>query len=620
MLLVPRPLRRTLRAAAHRTLRPTPAVRPTPKSTELAGQVTLEPRTVLRWAHLARLVVVTALFLAAVFAWDQAGRDDTRIVALAFALAAAWTAAAWWRVEVQRRAPGRALLAAQAAADLLLTTAVVHVSGAGTSPFTPFYVPVIAAASLLLPVGGGLLTAGLAAVLYGADILWLRPSGSTLGLALQTSVFLIVAVGAGYVGGRLRQAGAGGERLAAALVRARVEAADILRNIRSGIVTIDAQGRLLYANPAAESLLQLDLPARLGRPILDDIGRAAPELADVLFRAAARGERTTRAEGTIRVGSQSALIGVTTTTSDAADGDTAARGTGTAIFSDITNSKRMEALHLRAQRLEAVAELSASLAHEIRNPLASIRSAVEQLAGLSARGASGTLDAEDVEDVRTLAGLTVRESDRLSHLLGEFLDFSRAQVTRVERVDPAEASREAARLVAAHPAAAAVRVTVEVTDEVPAVDGDPELLHRALFNLLLNAVQATVAVHPQGGGRVRLEVQCPDAAELPNGLSFPHGAVAVHVSDDGPGIAPEVLHRLFDPFFTTRAGGSGLGLAVVQRAVEAHRGVVLVEAGGQGAGARFTMLLPRAAQSGTPELGVARPYMPTPTVSHRAVA
>jgi two-component system sensor histidine kinase PilS (NtrC family) len=608
-----------LRAAALRMPRPSPAVVPTPKSTELTGQVTLEPRTVLRWAHVARLTVVTALFLAAVFAWDQAGREDTRIVALAFALAAAWTAAAWWHVEVQRRTPGRALLAAQAAADLLLTTAVVHVSGAGTSPFTPFYVPVIATASLLLPIGGGLLTAGVAAVLYGADILWLRPTGTTLGLALQTSVFLIVAVGAGYVGGRLRQAGAGGERLAAALARARVEAADILRNIRSGIVTVDAQGRLLYANPAADALLQLDLPTRLGRPVLDDIGRAAPELADVLFRAAAHGERTTRAEGTIRVGGQEALIGVTTTTSGAG-GEAAARGTGTAIFSDITSSKRMEALHMRAQRLEAVAELSASLAHEIRNPLASIRSAVEQLAGLSARGASGALDAEDVEDVRTLAGLTVRESDRLSHLLGEFLDFSRAQVTRVERVDPAEAAREAARLVSAHPAAATVRVTVEVTDVVPAVDGDPELLHRALFNLLLNAVQATVPVHPRGGGRVRLEVQCPEPAELPNGLSFPHGAVAVHVSDDGAGIAPDVLHRLFDPFFTTRAQGSGLGLAVVQRAVEAHRGVVLVEAGGQGTGARFTMLLPRAAQDGAPELGVARPYMPTPAASHRAVA
>ncbi|MGZ8491587.1 MAG: two-component system sensor histidine kinase NtrB [Gemmatirosa sp.] len=596
-------------------------MRQTPKSTDLTRQVTLEPRTVLRWAHAGRLMVVTALFLAAVFAWERASRDDTRVVAVAFALGAAWTAAAWWRIEVLRRPPGRLLLAAQTAVDLLLATAAVHVTGGASSQFTPVYILVVAVAALLLPPGGGLLAALAAAALYGADVRWLRPGGTTLGFVLQASVFGIVALGAGYVGARLRQAGAGGERLAAALARARVEAADILRNIRSGIVTVDAQGRLLFANPAASTLLQIDLASRLGRPVLDEIGGVAPVLAVVLFRAAARGERTTRAEGSVRTGDLTALIGVTTTVSDgAATGGADASGTGTAIFSDITSSKRLEALHLRAQRLEAVAELSASLAHEIKNPLASIRSAVEQLARLSTRGIAGALDAEDADDVRTLSGLTVRESDRLSRLLSEFLDFARARVTRVERVDAGAVTREAGRLAAAHPAAEQVRLHVSVPDDTPVLDGDPELLHRALFNLALNAVQATAAAHPHGGGRVRLEVQAPEAEELPGGLSFPEGAVAIHVSDDGAGIDPELLDRLFDPFFTTRRDGSGLGLAVVQRAVEAHRGVVLVEGGGEGTGARFTVLLPRAAAHAEPELAEARPYMPTPTSAHRAVA
>jgi signal transduction histidine kinase len=123
----------------------------------------------------------------------------------------------------------------------------------------------------------------------------------------------------------------------------------------------------------------------------------------------------------------------------------------------------------------------------------------------------------------------------------------------------------------------------------------------------------------RGGGRVRVEVRTPGGDELPGGLSFPHGAVALHVSDDGAGIPPDALDRLFDPFFTTRKEGSGLGLAVVQRAVEAHRGVVLVDAGGDGAGAHFTMLLPRAAGA-EPELPEARPYMPTPPSAQRAVA
>ncbi len=571
----------------------------------------------LRWTHGGRLAVVTALFLGAVFAWERASRDDLRVVAVAFAVGAAWTAAAWWRVEVQRRRVGRLLLGAQALLDLLLTTAVVHVTGGPASQFTPLYILVLAAAALLLPVAGGMAAAALAALLYAADVLWLRPGGSTLGLALQASVFLIVAAGAGYVGARLRQAGAGGERLAAALARARVEATDILRNIRSGIVTVDAQGRLLFANPAAATLLQLDLASRLGRPVLDELGHAAPVLADVLFRAAARRERTTRAEGTVRAADTTLLIGVTTTVSEGPAGEGAS---GTAIFSDITSTKRLEALHLRAQRLEAVAELSASLAHEIKNPLASIRSATEQLAGLATRGVGAPLDAEDAEDVRTLSRLTVRESDRLSRLLTEFLDFARARVTRVERVDAGALARDAARLAAAHPAAEGVRVHVEVPDDAPALDGDPELLHRALFNLALNAAQATAAVHLGGGGRVRLEVQAPEAEELPSGLSFPHGAVALHVSDDGPGISPDALDRLFDPFYTTRKEGSGLGLAVVQRAVEAHRGVVLVEGGGDGTGARFTMLLPRAAAGAEPGLRDARPYMPTPAGARRAVA
>ncbi|HZF66557.1 MAG TPA: ATP-binding protein, partial [Gemmatirosa sp.] len=350
-----------------------------------------------------------------------------------------------------------------------------------------------------------------------------------------------------------------------------------------------------------------------GRPVLGAIGRVSPVLARALDDAASLGARTTRAEGTIVRDGQEALVGVTTTV---AEQDAEVRA-GTAIFSDITESKRLEALHLRAARLEAVAELSASLAHEIRNPLASIRSATESLARLAAAAIAGTLDAEDERDVRTLAALTTRESDRLSRLLAEFLDFARARVTRVERVAVVTAVDDAVRLVRAHPAASGLDVVVTVDDAADAmIDGDPELLHRALVNLVLNAAQASPA-----GGRVRVDVQLPEPEELPGGLEFGDGAVAVHVRDHGPGIAPGLLGRLFDPFFTTKPGGSGLGLAVVQRAVEAHRGVVLVEGGGGGVGARFTLLLPRAAAGdAAPALPTMRPYLPTPQRPVRAVA
>jgi len=560
----------------------------------------LDPRQIVRWAHVARLTVAAAILLAAVFMWTSATRVDTLVTTLAFAGAVLWTGAA---TALERDRENREenlptwLVAAHVLCDLALVTAVVHVTGGGASQFVALYVLVVAYAALLLPAAGGILAMVAADVLYAADAAWLRPGSAPGGVELQVAVFGAVALASGVVGARMRAAGAGAHRLTAALTRASIEAADILRAMNSGILTVDADGVLLYANPAASALLGVPLHERLGAPVLDAIAECAPELAHALLRAAA-GERTTRAEGTVARGDGLRRIGVTTT-AGGEDARTDGAHTGTAIFSDITDSKRLESLRARAGRLEAIAELSASLAHEIKNPLASIRSSVEQLAQRSARRAAAA--GEDDEDERTLATLIVRESDRLSRLLSEFLDFARARVRRVERVDLAEAARTAAQLAAAHPSRAeGVRVDVVVPPLPPEgcedgavfVDGDEELLHRALFNLALNAVQETPA-----GGRVRIEVQLPEQAELPPGLAFAGGAAAVHVSDGGAGIAPEVLDRLFDPFFTTKPTGSGLGLAVVHRVVEAHRGVVLVEVGGGGSGARFTLLLPRASEA-----------------------
>jgi two-component system sensor histidine kinase PilS (NtrC family) len=125
------------------------------------------------------------------------------------------------------------------------------------------------------------------------------------------------------------------------------------------------------------------------------------------------------------------------------------------------------------------------------------------------------------------------------------------------------------------------------------IEADEDLLHRAVFNLALNAVQAAPP-----GGRVVVDLLPLPADEVPVGAGFGGGAVALRVSDDGPGIPVEHRERMFDPFFTTKDGGTGLGLPVVHRAVEAHRGLVLVDSGSHGT--RFTVLLPLA-QSGSHE-------------------
>jgi two-component system sensor histidine kinase PilS (NtrC family) len=472
----------------------------------------------------------------------------------------------------------------QSAFDLVLVTAIVHVTGGGSSQFAALFILVIATSAVLLTPSGAFLAAALACALYFGDIIVLSKAPLDLGVWLQLVVFAVVALSSWYIAARLREARAGTEELAAELVKVRLEASDILRNIRSGIITIDARGTLLYANPTASTLLGLPLDAHVGHSALSLIEPVSPGLARAMERAATEGVRTARAEGTVQTASRTFPIGLNTTVTSPNGGDPkAGGGTATAIFQDISDQKKLDTLHMRAERLEAVAELSASLAHEIKNPLASIRSAVEQL-GRSPRAN---------DDERSLSTLIVRESDRLSRLLSEFLDFARVRVTRIGPVDLASVARDATSLVAAHPdRPEGVQVQCVVGASEVVVEGDEDLLHRAVFNLALNAVQASTRP-----GTVRVELAPLTSDDAPAGVSFDEGGVALRVSDEGDGIPPEIRDRIFDPFFTTKPGGSGLGLSVVHRAIESHRGFVFVDSDARGT--RVTVLLPTSqAESG----------------------
>lgn len=544
----------------------------------------------LRWVWLGRVVLACAILVAAVFVWNQAAPSDTLIATLAFAVATLATIGSAMYTQVEPQPLSQWFYGGQCALDLLLVTAVVHITGGWSSQFAALYILVIASAALLLPFRGGLAVAAAACMLYSVDVLLLRPGAGTpfVGVGVQVAVFAVVAVGSGYVALRLRQAGSGREQLAAQLVKVQLEAAEILRTIRSGIVTVDLQGRLLYANPAAGDLLGLDLRSFTGKPLLPSLIAVSPQLADLLERSARDGVRTHRAEGVIRRGNDEVEIGVTTTVADGSRPDGSV--TATAIFQDISDSKRLQALHIRAERLQAVAELSASLAHEIRNPLAAIRSATEQLSRLRVRQVTGEDDDEGI-----LHTLIVREADRLSRLLADFLDFARTRVTRLDSLDVGALVHAAAMLAASHPdRGAGVQVQVDITPGLPRVNGDEDLLHRAVFNLVLNAIQAVGA-----NGHVFVEVdrRPPDGVNG-SSVAVTGELIAISVTDDGPGIPEELKDRLFEPFVSGKVGGTGLGLPVVHRAVEAHRGVVLVDRLPKGT--RFCIVLPVSLPTPTP--------------------
>ncbi len=541
-----------------------------------AASIVPSARSLLRWLYVGRVCVAAAIYLAAFLKFSVAAPLDVLVTSLLLVTTVVVTIASYWHTHVRGRPPGRTFLYGQALYDIALITAVVHMTGGPQSDLTGLYVPLIAVTAVLMPPASTALIAALVAFVYLADVFFGHPTAMTGQIFLQLSVFAAVAAATAYFASRVSVMGAEREVLAGELRQVRLEAADVLRNIPTGIVTVGGDGRLLYCNPAAEQILGFRERQWRGRSIMPEFAKVAPEFWAAVTATARRGVRAMRVEATVRRADRTFPIGVTTTTLEVEPGGVPRV---TAIFTDISDSKRLEELHLRAERLEAVAELSSSLAHEIKNPLASIRSSVEQL------GRAKRVDADD----KFLTGLIVRESDRLSRLLSEFLDFSRVRVTECRPLDLCQVAAAAIRLVREHPDCADDAV-IDLTGGPTPMEGDEDLLHRVVSNLVLNAVQASGR-----GAHVTVRTGRPPVQELPGGAGI-ENPVSLAVSDNGPGIPDHLRARLFEPFVTGRTGGTGLGLAIVQRAVEAHRGLVLVDSA-PAQGTTFTVYFPAARRS-----------------------
>lgn len=533
----------------------------------------LSPENVLRWVYLARVVLVVGVLGGVLVVWRDVLPEQTYLASLMLLTALVVTGASAWWTEMMGRAPGRSLLVYHVAFDALLVSGIVHNTGGGESTFAWLYILVISEGALLLPLAGGVFMSLLAAILYFAVIFWGHSQPLTGAVTLQLGLFAMVGIATGTLVDRLRKTGAALGEVQSELRRLRLDTGEILATISTGVLTMDEEGHLIYMNPAAEAFLGLKREDWEGRPALGALARISPELAQDLRLTLEGEESRVRLRAEAEREGENLVLGVSLFLRDEPDEPRAV----TAIFQDITDLERADALNRRTERLEAVAELSAAMAHEIKNPLASIRSAVEQFT-------SPSLAKEDQE---ILKRMVVRESDRLSRLLTDFLDFSRVGLARVASLNLAEAARECLTLMEQHPESHArqVRFVLEVSDGNLEVPADADLLHRALLNLLLNATQFS----PQGG-EVLLAVEDFRDRAVPVGVDV-RGAVRIRVRDQGPGILPGEVDRIFNPFFTTRPGGTGLGLAVVHRMAQAHRGAVLVERPAQG-GTEFQLFLP----------------------------
>ncbi len=337
-----------------------------------------------------------------------------------------------------------------------------------------------------------------------------------------------------------------------ALSREKERLATLLSQLTAGVVAYRDDRRVLLANPAA---------ARLGGgrqdgETLEDVfpGSAMQEVRAVLERV---GEGHVSEELEPRAGERWRVVTVPLPLGGA--------GTRMAVIEDVSDL-------VRSNRLAAWAEMARIIAHEIKNPLTPIRLSVEHLREVWKRRSPGfdRVLEECVENV-------LRQTDELRHSAAEFADYARLPRPAIRPTDIGALLRQSA---AAYVGAPGIRVDVDAGAGLVA-KGDPRLLSRVLANLLGNSVEALA-----GGGTIRLSAARRD------------GTIVVTVDDSGPGVPPDILPRLFDPYFSAKSGGTGLGLAIAKKIVEEHGGGIAAENLPSG-GFRVRLELPGAAPGGT---------------------
>jgi two-component system sensor histidine kinase PilS (NtrC family) len=468
---------------------------------------------------------------------------------------------------------GRALAAqlyAQLAADLGLVTALAAATGGRESQFVLFFALVVITGGLLGRLVGGLFAAVGACAAYlmlpsialalghpkeGVDAL-LPPPGMLI------AFLMVVGVLAGVLGGRVRRAHDDLQRTARELDRVRVDNDVILRQLATGVFTVDAGGTIAYVNPAAEQVLGVHTPELRGRRIQDALPERLAPLRDVIVETLARGATRTRVEILTRSANDRPLpLGVST---NLLMHEGAVTGV-VSVFQDLTEVREMERRARRNQTLAEVGALSAAIAHELRNGLKPISGSVEYL--------QRELKLEGENAV--LMGLIHTECNRLNRFVTDLLTYSRERDLAPERIELNEHLAELCEGVK-RMRSPSDRSTVQfVPDTLPGeVRADREQLRQVWLNLISNAVDAM----PDGGClTVRWRVDAGDRA-------------VIEFTDEGSGIAAADLPRVGEPFFTTKEGGTGLGLAIAQRIVERHGGTLMFDsAPGRGTTARVTI-------------------------------
>ena len=435
-----------------------------------------------------------------------------------------------------------------------------------------------AASIFYLPAGLGVLSLGLTFTRqFEINVLYISDKRIWMNMGLQVFLFYMIALITSYLSLRLRRTGGELEDMRRLLRQQRMDTDEILRNIDTGLVTVNSGGTVVYANPAACRMIGMEPRRALGRQAESLFKTVCPEMMDIISQVAGSRERPLLR--LVHLETPRGSLPVAVNPSPIFEPDGGYHGVSL-ILQDVSLELRASELEQRTGKLEAVAELSAALAHEIKNPLASIRSAVEILNEPS----SGHNGAE-----KKLMDCVIRESDRLSELLRQFLQFASGSFGPPQTVCLGEAAAAALEDIIPHPDwRKSVNVLIDPEAGKMLVRANAASLTQVFFNLFINSVQAA---GPDGRKvqNIRISMARPDG-HAAGGKPL----LWLRVEDDGPGIEAAVRARIFEPFFTTRRQGFGLGMAVVHRIVSSLGGSIQVEERPAGGGAAFLIGLPAA--------------------------
>ena len=352
---------------------------------------------------------------------------------------------------------------------------------------------------------------------------------------------------------------------------------DMVASMRNGVLAVTRDGAIAVMNPEAYRIFGLvPNPADIGRAYADVL-RMHPDMVRVMVSAFELSHLPNRVE--LRLKSTGRVIGYTLSLIRDEAGEIA----GAALFfKNLTRVEQLEERERLRDRLAALGEMAAAMAHELKNPLAGI----EVMAGLLRRKVGDSPDAQSI-----IADI-ISEAKMANSTVVEMLDYVRPVRLERGRTSIAQVLHTAASMAESKARRGDVEVELAVPDDLPAIQGDEHQLCQVFTNLVINAFEAM-----NGQGRIRISAWAgtveQEHTQRGDGLaSVP--MLIVEIADDGPGIPDELKDRVFNAFFTTKAQGSGLGLAIVRKIIDAHDGRIDVTSS-SGQGTRFTVTLPVSA-------------------------